>query len=143
MRCTTEKKISTLGRTVLARTEAGRWPRDHVVITELLSTGPAAVLVANNHDARIELAATVPTPLDGLPLASASAALDIVSSRGIGVKIIAPTGLTPLFRASGVRRRLLGEDRFEHRGSVNGNPVSTELRDAPAEFIELTYEDIA
>lgn len=38
---------------------------------------------------------------------------------------------------------LLGEDRFEHRGSVNGNPVSTELRDAPAEFIELTYEDIA
>jgi hypothetical protein len=135
----------TLGRTVLALAESGRWPRDHVVITELLSTGPAVVLVSSNHDARIELAATVPAPLDALPLASASAALDVVSSRGIGVKFIAPTGLTPLFRASGIRRRLLGEDSFEHRGENNGSRElhSTDLLYTPAEFTELTYEDLA
>ncbi|WIV55923.1 hypothetical protein [Amycolatopsis nalaikhensis] len=135
----------TLGRTVLALAEAGRWPRDHVVITELLGTGPAVVLVSSNHDARIELAATVPAPLDALPLASASAALDVVSSRGIGVKFIAPDGLTPLFRASGVRRRFFGEDRFEHRGEDNGNgaPLAGDLPGAPAEFVEFDYEDLA
>ncbi|SFW85757.1 hypothetical protein SAMN04489730_6212 [Amycolatopsis australiensis] len=134
----------TLGRAVLALSEAGRWPRNHVVITELVTTGPAVVLVAGHHDARMELAATVPAPLDALPLASASAALDVVSSRGIGVKIIAPTGLTPLFRASGVRRRLFGEDRFEHRGVENdwGEPPAVDLPDMPAEFIEVTYEDV-
>lgn len=137
----------TLGRSVLALAESGRWPQGHVVITELLSTGPAVVLISNNRDARIELAAPVPTPVvDALPLASAaSASLEIVSLRGIGVKIVAPDGLTPLFRASGVQRRLFGEDRFGHRGkdNSNGDLPSTARADAPIEFIELTYQDIA
>lgn len=135
----------TLGRTVLALAESGQWQRDHVVITELLSTGPAVVLVSNNRDARIEMASSIPAvAADPLPLASASAALDIISSRGIGVKIIAPDGLTPLFRAAGVQRRFLGDARFKRRGEDNsdGDFASTVRPDGPAEFIELTYEDI-
>lgn len=132
----------TLGRNILALAESGLWPRDHVVITELVSTGPAVVLISNQRDARIELVTHAPVPAANvLPLASASATLDVVSARGIGVKIIASRGLTPLFRASGLRRRLLGQDQFGHRGG-NADITLTAKSDGPAEFAELTYEDL-
>jgi hypothetical protein len=91
-------------------------------------------------DARIDLATDVIGLASPLPLASASAGLRVVSAKGIGVKVIAPDGLTPLFRASGVRRRLLGGPTFRSRG---GSVASGDAAAADAfVFAELTYEDV-
>jgi hypothetical protein len=128
-----------LGRQVLGLARAGRWPASQVVVTEVISTGPAVVIIAQQRGARIDLATDVTGLATPLPLASASAALSIVSAKGIGVKLIAPDGLTPLFRASGVRRRFLGGETFKSCGvsSPPGAPAADALV-----FAELTYEDV-
>ena len=131
----------TLGRTVLALAETGQWQRNWVVVTEVVTTGPTVVLISSENDARIDLTASLPVQLAlAVPLASASAALEVVSSRGIGVKFIAHEGLTPLFRASGVRRRLFGDDRFGHRGE-HPNPSSDVHGPGVAEFTEILHGD--
>jgi hypothetical protein len=128
-----------LGRQVLELARAGQWPTNQVVVTEVISTGPAVVIIARQRGARIDLATDLIGLATPLPLASASAALNIVSAKGIGVKVIAPDGLTPLFRASGVRRRLLGGETFKSRGI--SSPPGTATADAFV-FAELTYEDV-
>lgn len=128
-----------LGRQVLELVRAGQWPTNQVVVTEVISTGPAVVIISQQRDARIDLATDVVGLASPLPLASASAALNVVSAKGIGVKVIAPDGLTPLFRASGVRRRLLGGGIFKSRGGASAPDAIA--ADAFV-FAELTYEDV-
>jgi hypothetical protein len=131
-----------LGRVVLALADEGRWDARHVVVTEVVNSGPTVVLMSDRCDARIDLMARLPDVVAvtaGFPLASLSAGLSVVSALGIGVRIIAPQGLTPLFRVSGVRRRLVGADRFETRGSGAAPPLPA---DDSLVFAELTYEDV-
>lgn len=49
-------------------------------------------------------------------------------------------GLPPLFRASGVRRRLFGDDRFGHRGE-HPNPSPDVHEAGVAEFTEILHGD--
>ena len=128
-----------LGSQVLELAKAGHWPAKQVVVSEVITTGPAVVIISQQRDAHIDLAADVIGLTSPLPLASASAALNVVSAKGIGVKVIAPDGLTPLFRASGVRRRLLGGETFGTRG---GSSAPGAVAADSFVFAELTYEDV-
>jgi len=128
-----------LGRQVLELVRAGHWPTNQVVVTEVISTGSAVVIISQQEDARIDLATNMIGLATPLPLASASAALNVVSAKGIGVRVIAPDGLTPLFRASGVRQRLLGGAAFGSRG---GSPAADAAAPDALVFAELTYEDV-
>ncbi|MFE2964365.1 hypothetical protein ACFXKC_11960 [Streptomyces sp. NPDC059340] len=128
-----------LGRRVLELAAAARWPNAQVVVTEVVATGPAVVLVSQQQDAHIDLSVASEVLSGAIPLASASAGLNIVGSKGIGVKVIAPDGLTPLFRASGVRPRLFGGKVFGGRGLPHS--TSGEAADGYV-FAELTYEDV-
>ncbi|MFD9687233.1 hypothetical protein ACFY2K_16755 [Kitasatospora sp. NPDC001309] len=148
-----------LGRRVLDLAAAGRWPAAQVVVTEVVATGPAVILVSQQQGASVDLAASAEALSGTIPLASASAGLSIVGSKGVGVKVIAPDGLTPLFRVSGVRPRLFGRKEFGGRGpagSTVGGPAegrtaegrtaegrTAESRTAESHvFAELTYEDV-
>lgn len=128
---------AALGDRVLELVHLGRWPAGQVVVTEVVRTGPAVVLIAQGRGAHLELTTDGPVP-DLLPLASVSAALEVVTAKDIGVKVIAPEGLTPLFRASGVRRRLFGGERFGNRGQA----PATEAGADDLVFAELGYEDV-
>lgn len=128
---------AALGDRVLELARLHRWPTGQVVVTEVVRTGPAVVLVAQGQGAHLELVAKGPV-FDQLPLASMSAALEVVSAQDVGVKVIAPEGLTPLFRASGVRRKLLGGGRFGNRGQA----PATETGADDLVFAELGYEDV-
>lgn len=131
---------NALGARVVEMAQAGQWPANQVVVTEVISTGPAVVLVSQQRDASIDLAADAIGVAGPLPLASASAGLKVISARNIGVKVIAPEGLTPLFRASGLRRRLFGGESFGSRG-WDSTP-NRSAAEAPLVFSELTYEDV-
>ncbi|WP_188309863.1 hypothetical protein [Streptomyces sp. CBMA123] len=132
--------LQALGRAVLALHREGKWDAAAVVVTEVVHSGPTVILVSNQRGARIGLRAHAAAPLAGaLALADAATGLRVVSTQGIGVKIIEPRGLTPLFRVCGIRRRLLGDPDFEHRGE----PAATaEHTGEQWYFSTLTYEDL-
>jgi hypothetical protein len=129
-----------LGRQIIELAKAGQWPAKQVVVSEVISTGPAVVIISQQRDAHIDLATDLIGLVNPLPLASASAALNVISAKGIGVKVIAPHGLTPLFRVSGVRRRLLSGETFGSRGGL-ATPGAVAASEALV-FAELTYEDV-
>ncbi|MBT2452773.1 hypothetical protein J7F03_38230 [Streptomyces sp. ISL-43] len=129
-----------LGRRVLELSRTAEWPAGQVVVTEVVTTGPAVVLISQQQDARVDLEADLTGMAGVLPLASLSVGLNVIRSKGIGVKVIAPDGLTPLFRASGVRRRLLSGEAFGNRGTAVPPQVGGGVADSV--FAELTYEDL-
>lgn len=127
--------LERLGAEILALRRAGRWPRRRVVVTEVVHSGATVILVSNQRDAHVELSASGAVA-PGAWLPGAAANLETTSSHGVGVKVIAPEGLTPLFRVFGIRRRLTGSTGAGFRA---GLPV---VEADGLCFTELGYDDV-
>ena len=93
---------------ILSAFRAGCWPRTEFVVTEVLSADSATILIGGSAGGLVELSASAPMDTDG-PL-SAELGLRTVRSKGMATEIVATGGLTPLFRAGGIRRRLFGHE---------------------------------
>lgn len=127
-----------LGTQLIQRHQAGSFPKDYVVVTELVTAASATILISASDSARMDIAASAQLAPTGISLADASAGLKVVSSSGIATQILSQTSLTPLFRASAVRRRLLGGATFQAR-----SPGTREVMVSEGEaFVSLTYDDI-
>lgn len=129
-----------LGKQIVALYQAGKWPKEHVIITELVTAESATILISATADAKIDFSATSQIAPLSLSLAEATAGLQIARSSGIATQILASRQLTPLFRASGVRRSLLSGSRFDTRSAnaADKQPSSTES----AVFSDLDYADL-
>ena len=128
-----------LGKEILARDEAGSWPKNHVVITELVTADSATVIISATADAKIEFSAESKLAPSGVSLADVAAGLQVASSSGVAAQIVASRQLTPLFRASGVRRRLLGGANFQSRSATRSDSVA---KAETAAFVDLGYADL-
>jgi hypothetical protein len=129
-----------LGREILALYEAGKWPKDHVIITELITAESATILVSSTAGAKVDFSATSQVAPLSLSLVDASAGLQIASSSGVATQIVAAKHLTPLFRASGVRWRLFSANSFDTRSGDDND----KHRRGPesAIFSDLDYADL-
>lgn len=120
-----------LGNAIRRRYERGEWAKDHVVVTELVETDATTILIARQSGAHVELEANAGIGGDIIRLADASLGLVVRSSFGVGLQIIGKSRLTPLFRASGLRRRLWGGPRFRSQGQNVHNDL---------EWVDVDYE---
>ena len=129
-----------LGKQIVALYQAGKWPKDHVIITELVTAESATILVSATAGAKIDFSATSQIAPLSLSLAEAAAGLQIASSSGIATQILASRQLTPLFRASGVRRSLFAGSSFDTRstGADDNQRGGTES----AVFSDVDYADL-
>lgn len=125
--------LRSLGNQIMKRYQQGRWDREHVVLTDLVSVAAATILISDGNSARIEL------DVDGEPapslasLAKAGVKLGIAHEAGIGTRIVGETGLTPLFKVAGIRSRLFHADEFAKQKSGD---KSEDLR-----FVEIDGDD--
>jgi hypothetical protein len=106
----------TLGQALLKLYEAGEWPEDYVVVTEVIRAARTTVLISNGSNAVIEFAVTGEVKLGNHTLVDADAGLRVARVRNIGTQILAEGELTPLFKAKGIKKRLLRSPAFERRG---------------------------
>lgn len=115
-RVETVQDLSSLNEKLRQLSDSGIWRKEYVVVTELVRTGPAAILVSNQKGARVDFHLDAPAPITGaLALAKASASMSTMSASGLAVKIIAPDGVTPLYRAVRLRRRFGGAPKLVYR----------------------------
>jgi hypothetical protein len=124
--------LPALESSLLGLCDAGVWRSEYVVVTQVLRTGPTAILVSDQRGARIELRADTEGLTGQLPVARAAGRLSVTARSGLAASVIAPDGATPLFRAVQLRRKLLGRRRLAFRSG--DDPVELEL--APATWAE-------
>lgn len=92
----------SLMRAVAVSDGSKQWQRDWVVITEVARAGSATIIISNSKKSRLELKAsgtTAPTSLVDI-----SANLSVAAESDVSTKVIAESGLTPLYRALRIKR---------------------------------------
>jgi hypothetical protein len=94
-----------LGRSILDLYARGKWNKDWVVVTDLIRSDSATILISAAKDAKLELSASGAVAAAGFNLADASLGFNIEFMANMHTKIIAAPGqsLTPLFKASGLK----------------------------------------
>jgi hypothetical protein len=97
--------IRALLKSIAVGVESKQWQRDWVVITEVARAGRATIVISRSGKSRLELKASgsiAPTSL-----VDASAALSVATESEISTKVIAESGLTPMYRGLRVQRKYL------------------------------------
>lgn len=90
-------------RSIAIGDESKQWQRDWVVITEVARAGRATILISGSGKSRLEFKASGLTA--PASLVAASTAFSVATESDISTKIIAESGLTPLYRGLRVGRR--------------------------------------
>jgi hypothetical protein len=104
------ENFGDIEREVLSRFHAGKWPKDWVIISELVQAREATILISSNRDSIIELKANAEVKAESdLDLADAQLNFGIVTKKGLSTEIIAKEGISPLYRASGVKKPVFGD----------------------------------
>jgi hypothetical protein len=88
--------------------QEGSWDSDLYVITEIVMAEAATVLISTGDSAVIELKAGGSVSSAGISLADLNAQFSVASTSGMGIEMVAKTGITPLFKAGRVRPGLFG-----------------------------------
>lgn len=138
--CGTELIVNlpTLGR-ALAR--APEWQRRYVVITEVVHSGPIAVLVSSEHGAKAELQAD--STIGSSLLASVKAGLGFVAQKGFAAHLTKENGATPLFQAMRLRRRMSRGELTYRNEEVNSHRDQPEEAETDLLLRQLTWNDFA
>jgi hypothetical protein len=87
---------------VVAADDQKRWQRDWVVVTDVVNAGSATIVISGGSSSRLELKASA--SVAPASLADATARLTTVIADQVSTKIVAESGLTPLYRALRVKR---------------------------------------
>ena len=122
--------VKSLGEEILSRYHRDAWDPDHVVVTDLITAAGGTILISNGQNAHIDLALRGGVGSAMAKLAEANANVTVTRAVGIGTRIVAAAGLTPLFKVAGVKRRIFRSDQFARRGADD------------AQFVELDYKDL-
>lgn len=120
----------------------GEWDDDYVAVTEVVAAACTTVLISSGSDGSVVFSAAAGVELGPLSIASTEVGLRVSSYRNIGTRIVAEGGLTPLFRAHGIRRRWFRPADLTRRGS--GSVAADTTGHGPAVLVdEVDYEDFA
>lgn len=102
-----EDKAEVIRRILeLSKADNSIWNTDWALIDTVVRAGPATIVISNSEKAALELSAESDLLASGL--AKADAKFSVSTQEGDVIHILAQSGLSPLFKASRIKRRWLG-----------------------------------
>lgn len=101
--------LEALTKSIAELSAAGDWNPEWVVVTEVVQAAFATIIISAGTSAQLDLRASGKIAPAGLRLVDPEARFQPASSRDIAYKFIAEAGLTPLYRAKGIKRNQLAE----------------------------------
>ncbi|MFD6274188.1 hypothetical protein ACFWFI_01110 [Streptomyces sp. NPDC060209] len=143
-RCATDtiNDVLSLEQKIDDLREAGVWRREFVVVTELVRSGPAVILVSSRAGTRVEFQASAELVPMSLPLGGVAAGFGTSLSSGLAAEVFVPEGgLTPLFGLSVHRRRPGGRRKLRVRGP--GAEPSKPRTLVPVSWDEFAHDPVA
>ena len=118
---------------VLGNTD--QWQRDWVVITEVVQAETGTIVISNTENSKLELQAS--GSVKPVNLVDASANLSVAKESQVSTKIIAESGLTPLFRGVRVKRKFLWLFNEVQQASTETPEINEVFGEADPEEDEL------
>lgn len=112
----TIKDTIRLGETILKLFKDGTWNKDWVIITELVESESATIIISNKSNSKIELKANANVTAKVIDIADAKFEFSTQFSRGLETAIISQEGATPLFKIMGIKTRIFMPPVFKARG---------------------------
>jgi hypothetical protein len=102
------ENIFQLEQDIISAYENGRWRSEWVVITRLVQTPIASIIVSNSSQSKVEFSVEGDIPLSSFDLGNASLNFGLKSQTGDVIKFIGGENLTPLFQLARIKNRWLG-----------------------------------
>lgn len=112
----TIKDTIKLGDQILKLYGDGKWNKNWVIITELVTAESATIVISNNTNGKIELKANANVNATKIDIADAKFEFSTQFSKGLDTKIVAEAGLTPLFKVMGIKTRIFRPPIFKPQG---------------------------
>jgi hypothetical protein len=136
-----------LGKNILNLLKEGNWDKKHRIITELIGASSTTVIISGSKSSSLELMAqgNLSSIID---IADAKLGLTILKKSAMAYSDIAKSGLTPLFRTSGIRTTglLKRHDNFSPLRAIKGVAAldyitNKEIKDCP-EALYFGLDDV-
>jgi hypothetical protein len=108
--------MAALEKEIVKRFKDGTWPKDWLIITQLLEAVSATIIISNSSNNKVELKASANVGAASLKLTDAALGLSVAKESGSSLKVLAQQGITPLYRVMGVRHPLFGKTHVGARG---------------------------
>jgi len=128
-----------LGEQILDLYRAGKWDKNWVVVTELISAEAATILISNSAGAKIELKANANLQMPQLNIADAAFSFGIASDQNMETRIVAQHGITPLFRLMGIKSSLFSGPEFNPLEVSSLDLLTPELAKSEPEQVQFDY----
>ncbi len=111
--------VARLEQEILDRFRRGEWRREWVVISQLVTTPAASILISQTRKSRVEITAEGQANVgQRVELGNASFEFQVSSQSGQVYNFLNTENVTPLFQLIGIKRRPLGGVRVETRNAV-------------------------
>jgi hypothetical protein len=107
----------TIGIEIMDRYKNDKWDKNYYVVTEIVESGGATILIANQKNARVDLIMKGNLASTYFDLADVNLDFKVAFVKDIHTRIITETSLTPLFRARSVKKTLLRSNIFRSDSS--------------------------
>ncbi|MGD0608881.1 MAG: hypothetical protein ABSA53_35520 [Streptosporangiaceae bacterium] len=128
--------MAALGRLLNERRREGNWIMDHAVVVQVSAAESATILLSDQDGAGMEFEVAADAPVNAQLVAQLDAGASLLSSHGVGIKIIGEGPLTPLFKLAYLKRRIVGDPRIVYREAVApGTDDEFEVHDVDDEYV--------
>jgi hypothetical protein len=131
------ENLAEIEKIILEKFRNKDWPKEWVIISELVITDNATIIISTSSNNQIELGCSAHLSLGNNNLADPKLGLTLISEKGSSTKIFGASGLTPFYQVKGVYKPFLSTPKFRTRGedpTVNSNKLS-ELKFNPEELL--------
>lgn len=132
-----------LGKVIQALIADGKWRSDFVVITTIVRSKSASVFISNEAGARMELAVQAAVKAGNKDIATLKNSSNLKHESKVGIKIIAESNLTPLFKISGFKTGIFFKnDVLVTRGTEPNFNEGDDQNEQMLIFTELAPDDL-
>jgi len=112
----------TFGNRIMDLYQSGRWEKKFVVVTGLLLSQSATIIVSGSNNAAISLEASA-AAVAAIDLADVSLKLGVRRAKNVAFKVVTESGLAPLVSLSKVQGSLFEDDHFAPQAALLASPV--------------------
>ncbi|MGN6637316.1 MAG: hypothetical protein ACTHJ8_00275, partial [Mucilaginibacter sp.] len=123
---------------VLNRYASKAWPKEWVVISEIVLTDHATIIISTSSNNKIELGCSTQIDLNEIKLADPRLNLKLISEKGSSTKIFGANNLTPFYQVKGIYEPFLRNPQFRKRADITDDmdmSKITDLKFDPREII--------
>ncbi len=122
-----------LGNAIMELYKKGEWKKEWVIITQIVEADSATILISKEKGAKLELKAKADLKPADIQIVNADFDTENSFSSSLSFKIVAKSGISPLFKLMGIKEPWFKDATFNNRDIENGES---------AENMEFTDFDV-